>query len=164
MTRGDDVKIQEKEKGFTLIEIVIVIAVLGILAGIAIPRIMDATAAARGARILADLRTIDSAVTLYQAKTGVDKVPQVLNGVGTEYYTTDDPDKNCYALLAAWPEPPKGAIIFPSDENTTYTITGAAIYAVSAGYGRACSLAVTDKGIIYQRTVADLENGKITGF
>ena len=44
--------------GFTLIELVIVIAILGILAGIAIPRFMDAAATARGAKMLADMRTI----------------------------------------------------------------------------------------------------------
>ena len=51
-------------------ELVVVIAILGILAGLAIPRFMDATASARGARIVADMRTIDSAIMMYNAKTG----------------------------------------------------------------------------------------------
>ena len=59
-----------KQRGFTLIELVIVIAVLGILAGIAIPRFLDSTASARGSKLVGDLRTIDSAIMIYQAKTG----------------------------------------------------------------------------------------------
>ena len=50
----------KNQKGFTLVELVVVIAILGILAGLAIPRFMDATASARGARIVADMRTIES--------------------------------------------------------------------------------------------------------
>lgn len=50
----------KKLKGFTLIELVIVIAILGILAGIAIPRFIDTTEAARGAKLLGDMRTIES--------------------------------------------------------------------------------------------------------
>ena len=55
-------------KGFTLIELVVVIAILGILAGIAIPRFLDAQASAKGAKIVADLRTINSAAMVYNVK------------------------------------------------------------------------------------------------
>ncbi|MEG1727033.1 MAG: prepilin-type N-terminal cleavage/methylation domain-containing protein [Acidaminococcaceae bacterium] len=89
------------KKGFTLIELVVVIAILGILAGIAIPRLMDATAAARGAKIVADLRTIDSAATLYNSKTGF--WPNKINDL-----LSDDIKKNQYKLLVARPEPPQG--------------------------------------------------------
>ena len=58
----------KNKKGFTLIELVVVIAILGILAGIAIPRFMNSRASAQGAKLLADLRALDSAITVYQAR------------------------------------------------------------------------------------------------
>ena len=63
-------KFFKNKKGFTLVELVVVIAILGILAGIAIPRFMDATASARGAKIVADMRTIDSSIMMYSAASG----------------------------------------------------------------------------------------------
>lgn len=94
----------KNRKGFTLIELVVVIAILGILAGLAIPRFMDATASARGARIVADMRTIDSAVLMYNAKTG--NLPVDIAAI-----TTDDATNSQYKLLAVWPTPPTGKAI-----------------------------------------------------
>lgn len=68
-------------KGFTLIELVVVIAILGILAGIAIPRFMDSIEIARGAKLLADLRSIESAGTVYYTKNG--KYPLVTTDEST---------------------------------------------------------------------------------
>lgn len=66
----------KKIKGFTLIEIVILIAILGILAGIAIPRFTDANEAARGAKLLGDMRTIESMALVFAANNG-GKYPKV---------------------------------------------------------------------------------------
>ncbi len=54
-------------KGFTLVELVIVIAVIGILAGLAIPHFLDSQAKTRTARAAADMRTLQSAVEQYMA-------------------------------------------------------------------------------------------------
>ena len=57
----------KKVNGFTLVEIVIVIAILGILAGIAIPHFLDSQAKTRSARAAADMRTLQNAVEQYMA-------------------------------------------------------------------------------------------------
>ena len=58
------------QKGFTLIELMIVVAIIGILAAIAIPLYANVQARARIAKAQADMRTIASAVSMYQAHTG----------------------------------------------------------------------------------------------
>ena len=96
----------KRSKGFTLIELIVVIAILGILAGIAIPRFMDAQAAARGSKIVADLRTIDSAATIYYAKNG-----QYPDAISTASPAATDGFIS--SNLAAWPVPNAGTFIVP---------------------------------------------------
>jgi len=62
----------KQQKGFTLVELLVVVAIIGILAAIAVPKFADSTKAAKGAKIVADLRSIDSAIMLYSANNGVD--------------------------------------------------------------------------------------------
>ena len=57
----------KKRKGFTLIELVVVIAILGILAAIAIPRFTQMTDKANQSAFESTHRTIVAAVQMYMA-------------------------------------------------------------------------------------------------
>lgn len=57
-----------KRKGFTLVELVIVIAILGILAGVAIPAYADLQAQARSSQAQATLGSFRSALGIYYGK------------------------------------------------------------------------------------------------
>ncbi len=59
------------QKGFTLIELVIIIVVLGILAAVAIPRYMDITAQAKLAACKGALGGLRSGVSIFYANQAV---------------------------------------------------------------------------------------------
>jgi len=56
-------------KGFTLVEIMIVVAIIALLAAIAVPGFLRARKRSQATRILNDLRMIDSAVDQYAIET-----------------------------------------------------------------------------------------------
>src|SRR6266404_8020257 len=56
-------------KGFTLVEIMIVVAIIALLAAIAVPGFLRARKRSQASRILNDLRMIDSAVDQYSIET-----------------------------------------------------------------------------------------------
>ena len=56
--------------GFTLVELVIVMAIVGIMASISVPRFIEASSTARGSKIIADMDTFESAINLYYAHNG----------------------------------------------------------------------------------------------
>lgn len=55
-----------KKSGFTLVEILIVVVILGILAAIVIPQFTDASTDAKTSSLCADLQTVRSQIELYK--------------------------------------------------------------------------------------------------
>ena len=75
-----------KQKGFTLIELMIVVAIIGILAAVAIPQYQNYVARAQVAEGLALASRVKTAVTLYYQETG--GFPEVSSGGASPYVET----------------------------------------------------------------------------
>jgi prepilin-type N-terminal cleavage/methylation domain-containing protein len=58
-----------KKSGFTLVEIMIVVAIIALLASIAVPGFLRARKRSQASRVLNDLRLIDGAVDQYAIET-----------------------------------------------------------------------------------------------
>ena len=64
-------KLQQKRRGgFTLVEIMIVVAIIALLAAIAVPGFLRARKRSQASKIINDLRMIDAAVDQYAIETG----------------------------------------------------------------------------------------------
>lgn len=88
--------------GFTLVELVVVIAILGILAGLGIPSFVNANMAARGSKILADMNACESAINIYYVKNG--DYPLNTTNLVSSY-------------MANWPKPPLGSALVKKHDN-----------------------------------------------
>src|SRR5437868_7286103 len=62
-------KLNRKHAGFTLVEIMIVVAIIALLAAIAVPGFLRARKRSQASKILNDLRMIDAAVDQYAIET-----------------------------------------------------------------------------------------------
>ena len=63
-------KLNKNEKGFSLVELLVVVIIIAIVAAIAIPNLLASRRAANEASAISSLRTIHSAQATYQATIG----------------------------------------------------------------------------------------------
>jgi general secretion pathway protein G len=84
-----------RERGFTLIELTITVAIIMTIAALAVPNLVSAIQLAKTARAVADVTDIEEEIALYQSIYGV--LPDDLSQLGLASYV--DPWKNPYEYL-----------------------------------------------------------------
>jgi len=103
------------ERGFTMLEVLITVTILGILATFAVPRFANATMLANTAKIASDLQTLDSAVAVYEMEHGTN--PSKLTDLA-DYINDVESLK-----------PPKGTCMLKTGE--TFTVTSETVYTLA---------------------------------
>src|SRR5881398_3612853 len=93
---------RQNRKGFTLVEILIVVIILGILAAIVIPQFTNASEDARKANMRSQLQTLRSQVELYKLQHR-DTIPTVANFWTVLTTKTDDTGTASAAATAFGP-------------------------------------------------------------
>ena len=102
-------RVLKNQRGFTLMEMLVVIGIIGVLAAVAVPRFTNAVAMANTARIQSDLQVLNTAIVMYKTEKGTDpaKIEDLEN----------------YVLDIANVKPPKGACCLKDGTDLTVTAT-----------------------------------------
>jgi prepilin-type N-terminal cleavage/methylation domain-containing protein len=81
-------KLSQSRHGFTLVEIMIVVAIIALLASIAVPGFLRARKRSQASRVINDLRLIDNAVDMYAIENNKSTGNTVNIGDWTKYMKT----------------------------------------------------------------------------
>jgi prepilin-type N-terminal cleavage/methylation domain-containing protein len=141
----------KNQKGFSLIELLVVVVIIGIIAAIAIPSLLAARRSANEAAAVSALRTISSAEATYQSSAGSGVNYGSLAALGTEKLidsTLSGGNKGGYTFAMTGPTTTTGA--------TTYCVTATPTDTALRTY------AIATDGVIKVNTGNTASGGKPT--
>jgi len=110
-------------RGFTLIEVMIVVVILGVLATMVMPKILDKPEQARRTKAKVDIRSIQSALAMFKTDTG--RFPTTAEGLQTLVAGTGIRGYNQNGYLERVPADPWGnkfIYLSPGVHNQDYDL------------------------------------------
>lgn len=116
----------KEDRGFTLVELMVVVVILGILSAIAVPSFMDKADQAKEAAVKADLQSMKSVIDMYRVENG--KLPAADNtgGAGDVSKVLQDSGIN-------WNNTVGEGIVDPWEKAYGYVLTDYGYLLYSAG-------------------------------
>ncbi|WP_320108770.1 pilin [Marinobacter sp. AN1] len=146
-----NIQMNHGQKGFTLIELMIVVAIIGILAAVAIPQYQDYTARSQVTRVVGEINAL---------KTGIEDALQ--RGAEVIYGYDDDMANNQIALGY---DSDKSNLLDPGAGTDGITITDGdtATPKIEAQLGGQAAAAVTGAVVTIERQANGVWNCSITG-
>ncbi len=99
--------------GFTLLEVLAVVALLGVLGAMLLPSLDSAAGRAKNARLESDLATIDNAILLYKMDNGT--CPSALSDLVDEYIAKGKEFKDATGTELSYT---------PAGDKLSYSLTG----------------------------------------
>jgi type IV pilus assembly protein PilA len=146
------VQTRDKRKGFSLIELLIVVAIILIIAAIAIPNLLRSKMAANEASAVGSLHAINTASVAYSGTYG--QYPTNLANLGTNGVVSSSAADLIDSVLGSGT---RGGYIFTytaNSTNTGYTITAAPATVNVTGQ----SYFYTDQTFVIRRNVGGVAN------
>lgn len=136
-----------KQKGFSVVELMIVLAIIMIITAIAVPRLLSARISANEAAAVSGTRTLVIAEMQYQASyPSIGYAPKIANLAGTSCASPNSMNACLIDQSMANASPKEGYVYGVAGNASGFSVGG---YPVSVGYTGNQSFCALEDGVIH---------------